>query len=83
MTAPARARRAPSLPSPYGLEFMVWASLVTEALARYGVRAPVSPDAWQDWAASLLYQPELASIPSPDGFADWPQWASRVVETNL
>lgn len=82
MTA-ARLRRPPALPSPHGLEFLVWSSLVTEALARYGVREAVSQDAWKDWASSLLYQPELASIPTHDGFADWSEWASRVVEANL
>jgi hypothetical protein len=56
---------------------------VTEALARFGVREATSQDAWKEWASSLLYQPELATIPTPDGFADWSQWACRVVEANL
>jgi hypothetical protein len=73
----------PTIPLPHGLKFTEWAALVVEALSKYGVQNPVSEDQWAEWANSLLYNPELATIPSPYGFNSWLDWASRVTEATL
>jgi hypothetical protein len=69
-----------AFPLPVGIKFAQWGSLVAEQLAEYGILAPSSEEAWQDWAAALLYVPDLASIPDPYGFDSWDIWASRLLE---
>lgn len=76
-------KHRPTLPLPYGLEFEAWACLVVEALSLYGVQSPPSEEGWKDWASSLLYNPDLATIPTPYGFDTWLEWASRATETTL
>jgi hypothetical protein len=70
-----------ALPQPQGLKFQQWGALVAEQLAAFGISAPDSDEAWQTWASSLNYVPELAVIPDPAGFNDWETWACRVLET--
>lgn len=70
-----------AIPSPLGIKFAEWGSLAAEQLAVYGISPPVSEDAWRSWAASLLYVPDLAAVPSPIGFKTWQDWASRFKAT--
>lgn len=69
-----------TLPQPQGLSFKDWASLLCEAFAELGVALPPEEARWQDWACSLLYFPELATLPSPIGFNSWREWADRATE---
>ena len=70
-----------ALPQPWGLQFVPWGSLVAEQLAEFGILAPVDEAAWKEWASSLLMIPELATIPDPNSFPSWQEWASRVIES--
>ncbi len=71
------------LPDPQGLDFNTWAARVTEQFASYGIPEPFNESRWKDWACSLFAANALTQkdIPSPQGFTDWRQWASRFLET--
>lgn len=69
------------VPTPQGLSFVEWGSLVSEQLSSYGVQAPVAEDSWKTWVAALFYVPELSTlnVPSADGFASWQDWAQQFI----
>lgn len=71
------------LPQPQGLSFTDWAALLCEAFAELGLAQPPDETAWSSWACSLLYFPELATLPSPIGFNSWREWADRVIEGSI
>jgi hypothetical protein len=72
-----------SIPLPYGLKFMEWGAFVADALAAYGVAAPLTEADWKSWVQALFYVPELvaAGIPESDPYPDWAGWANRFLET--
>lgn len=69
-----------SFPIPVYIDFMRWASVVTEGLAQYNIGIPESEDAWLSWALRVYEILDLESegLPNPTGFSDWQSWAQRL-----
>lgn len=70
------------IPEPIGLDFMRWASVVTEELSVYNVSIPASEDSWKSWALQVYNVNDLVEqgVPEPQGFDNWRAWAARVAE---
>lgn len=68
---------------PRNMDFMRWASLLTEELSTYNVPSPVDEESWASWAVSLFNSPNLVSLglPDPRGFANWQDWAEITTQT--
>ncbi len=63
---------------PIGITFERWAAEVTINAA-----APLPPpneENWKAWAAAYVQQ-SRGDVPNPEGFADWHEWAARLLET--
>lgn len=70
------------IPEPKNIDFLRWASVVTEELALYNIAIPVSEDAWAPWALRVcnVLNLEEEGLPSPVGFDNWRAWAERFFE---
>ena len=71
-----------AFPIPINIDFMRWASVVTEELSQYNVRTPDSEDTWLSWALSVYEINDLAAegLPDPHGFDNWQSWAARCTD---
>jgi len=70
------------IPNPIGLDFIRWASVVTEELSSYNVSIPASEDTWLSWALQVFNINDLVEqgVPDPYGFSEWRAWAARVAD---
>lgn len=70
------------LPTPIGIKFTDWASVVAEQLSTYGVSVPPDEAQWRDWAAYFSSGAiPGAVVPNPYGFDGWQSWASALIGT--
>ncbi len=70
--------------NPYSMRsFVEWAEFSTPSLEFYGpVPLPTSDEDWKIWASDVVSLDGIASLgaPSPFEFADWRDWAARLIE---
>jgi hypothetical protein len=62
-----------------GMSFVEWAQAVSFQLGLNGDNVQVDPAApWQQWALRIMLLPQVTSqsVPRPDQFGDWTDWAT-------
>lgn len=69
------------IPTPVGISLQDWADDVVLELQGGGPVPVLYGDNWTEWAERLLElnPPIQQVVPSPAGFTDWREWASRFV----
>lgn len=68
---------------PRGMDPVEWCERTGVELKRYGQLPLGNLISWQEWARQLTYLPYFAgrSIPDPQGFAGFEEWATRFNQT--
>lgn len=56
-----------------------WADAMSIDLQSYGLVPRLDDDDWKDFGRRLLILTNLSTVPDPEGFEDWREWASRFV----
>lgn len=56
-----------------------WADAMAIDLQSYGIVPRLDDDDWKDFGRRLLILTGLSTVPDPEGFEDWSEWASRFV----
>jgi hypothetical protein len=67
-------------PLPIEIDFIRWASVITEELSQYNIGIPTSEDTWLSWALQVyeVLDLEAEGMPNPNGFSEWRSWAERL-----
>lgn len=67
------------IPDQRPLDFIFWSQLACEELSQYNIGNASNEDEWQEWATSVVHNPELESqgLPDPRLFDSWRDWATQ------
>lgn len=70
---------------PYDMPIQQWAANISIDFPVSFQPVRVDDDNWREFAVQVNQIPQIAinNPPDPSGFADWRDWASRLLETNF